>query len=169
MESGSHDKEEEERNLSGVSDISMDSSRGHTTPPTAGPQTPPTPGGTPPTGNPTGVSDISSDTVGSSQNADVSITEEGVEMKSADTSASSPVGTTPPVPALVEGEAVERDGASALEAGGGESVAGRGVRPPPLDSLGPLVAPSSPLSTQTTPSKTPGKRKVCDGWLMVLL
>lgn len=36
-------------------------------------------------------------------------------------------------------------------------------RPPPLDALGSTLAPPSPLSTQTTPSKTPGKRKVCNG------
>ena len=37
-----------------------------------------------------------------------------------------------------------------------------GGRPPPLDTLG--VAPSSPLSSQPTPTKTPGKRKVRSHW-----
>ncbi len=169
------EREGEELNLSGVSDISMDSvSRGPATPTTTGPQTPPTPDEIMPPNNPTGVSDISSDTVGSSRSADVSMTEGDAEMKSADTSTSSVAVATPPSPApqgdAREGEteeqgSAERDGVTSsdpvcVEGVAGEEMVGRGVRPPPLDSLGPFLAPSSPLSNQLTPSKTPGKRKV---------
>ena len=168
-EGESHDQEGEEPNLSGVSDISMESvSRGPATPITTGPQTPPTPDEATPPNNPTGVSDISSDTVGSSQSADVSMTEGDIAMKSADTSAASVAVATPPVHTPTEGEtdeqgaSTERDGVMSTEGVcvegvmGEEGIGGRGLRPPPLDSL----APSSPLSTTNTPSKTPGKRKV---------
>lgn len=158
----SHDQDEEP-NLSGVSDISMESvSRGPATPITTGPQTPPTPEETTPPSNQAGVSDISSDTVGSTHSADVSIAERDAELKSAD-----PISTVALPPGHVtEGNpdeqesTTERDYVSTGEGVGIEGMAGedggRGLRPPPLDSL----APSSPLSATNTPSKTPGKRKV---------
>ena len=172
--SGDMEVEGGSMNVSGVSDISSDlTSKGDETPPTTGPQTPPPPSGeATPTSIPAGVSDISSDNMDmaspASQSADIGTLEgrgqqQVMETESELVAGGGVEGACPevkvePVPLISEpsGGVVLDDVTAA--------------RPPPLDSLsGGVAAPPSPLpipvpksepSTQATPSKTPGKRKV---------
>ena len=136
-----------------VSDISSDLTS-RATPPAVGPQTPPPLSHeTTPTSNSAGVSDISSDAMDVSSpahSADVSTLEgrgtgedESVQVDSTASEPPKVILTSDPI-------------------AGGVAEEVRMGRPPPLDSLSASLtqAPPSPLSTQNTPSRIPGKRKV---------
>ena len=145
--------EEEAHNMSGVSDISLESissmESATALPTAAGPQTPPPDSAPSPIGISTaGVSDISSDNMDSSSSPLPSAEEEpaAVKVQTAQPDAEKVLATEPE--AVTVTTKPEELSVSILE---------ERAHPPPLD---PIMAPSSPIYSQVTPSKTPGKRKV---------
>ena len=187
---GSHDPKEEEEelaNLSGVSDISSESmSRELMSPAPAftGPQTPPPVSGeTTPASGPAGVSDISSDNM-ETNSADVSISETSMETEThpiTDGAASElegGVANPRRTESVMEGPGVEAGGGreGVAESDVGVATSEGSSRPlPEVVQPDPSVeepvggAPPSPQSTQCTPSKTPGKRKVSQSSSKVLV
>lgn len=140
------DEEEDAKNLSGVSDISMES-----VDPKA-PEAPP-PSDQAPAGTAAALSDISSDNM---EGSPLPETENKPVPTETSTNASDYPPKTTTAEASVSGPVVVLTSDPSLEQL-------TKAKPPPLDSLGGgagLIAPQSPQSVQATPTKTPGKRKV---------
>ena len=164
VEDVEHSHDQDDANLSGVSDISLDSisrpppGMGGSKSPIPDSQAPPT------SGIPAGMSDISSDNM---EESSVSPAHDEAEQKPAHQSELSSNPATRgeenskrvlTSDSLQEPQAMNTEEAECSSLPGGvlDDVTGGRL----LDPVG--VAPLSPLSSQATPTKTPGKRKVCN-------